>query len=142
MRAPTWGDLVAFCKADRWDQERATKHAIYKKVLADGTALQTEVSPGKGADNIGAGLFHFILRVELKVSEDEFWQAIRSGEPASRPAHPAPPPVSRKPSAGLVFQLRKHLHLTDVEISRLSKDEAVEMLNEHFSTSPEDRRAD
>src|SRR5207247_11146134 len=110
--------------------------------LAAGPGRQTRVAQRKGANNIGPRLFHFIPRVELKVSEDEFWQALRSGEPASRPAHPAPPPVSRKPSAGLVFQLRKHLHLTDVEISRLSKDEAVEMLNEHFSTSPEDRRAD
>ena len=133
MSAPTWGDLVAFCKADQWELSRQTKHAVYKKVLADGTALQTQASRGKGADNIGAALFQFILRVGLQVSEAEFWEAIRTGEPARRPGHPAPPPVPPKPSAGLVYQLRKHLGLPDEEISRLSKDEAIEMLNEYFS---------
>lgn len=142
MTAPTWGDLVAFCKADRWDPPRNTKHAVYKKVLADGTALQTEASRGKNSENIGAGLLHFILRVELQVSEDEFWKAIRTGDPASRPAHPAPRPMPPKPSAGLVFQMRQHLRLTEEEISKLSKDEAVEMLNEYFSRPSGDSRAD
>lgn len=140
MSAPTWGDLVAFCIADKWEPPRQTKHAVYKKVLADGTALQTEASRGKDADNIGAGLFHFILRVELQVSEDEFWEAIRTGEPASRPAHPAPRPLPPKPDAGLVFQLRKHLHLTDQEIGALSKDEAVELINAYYSRPRDDRR--
>jgi len=140
VSAPTWRDLVAFCKADKWEPSRQTKHAVYKKVLADGTALQTETSRGKDADNIGAGLFHFILRVELQVSEDEFWEAIRTGEPASRPAHPAPRPLPPKPDAGLVFQLRKHLHLTDQEIGALSKDEAVELINEYYSRPRDDWR--
>jgi len=142
VSAPTWGDLVAFCKADQWDQSRNTKHAVYKKVLADGTALQTESSRGKNSENIGAGLFHFILRVEIQVSEDEFWTAIRTGEPASRPAHPAPRPMPPKPSAGLVFQLRQHLRLTDEEISELSKNEAVEMLNEYFSRASGESRVE
>jgi hypothetical protein len=133
VSAPTWGDLVAFCKADQWNLSRQTKHAVYRRVLADGTALQTEASRGKDADDIGVGLFHFILRVELRVSEEEFWEAIRTGEPARRPAHPAPPRVPPKPSAGMVHQLRKYLRLGDDEISELSKDEAIEKLNEYFS---------
>lgn len=142
MSAPTWGDLVAFCKADQWDSPRQTKHAVYRKVLADGTALQTEASRGKDSGSIGAGLFHFILRVELQVSEDEFWAAIRTGEPASRPAHPAPPSVPSKPSAGLVFQIRKYLPLTDAEISKLSREEAIEILKEYFSRPSEDSTVD
>jgi hypothetical protein len=142
VSAPTWGDLVAFCKADQWDPSRNTKHAVYKKVLADGTALQAESCRGKNSEDIGAGLFHFILRVELQVSEDEFWKTIRTGQPASRPAHPAPRPMAPKPSAGLVFQLRQHLRLTDEEISKLSKDEAGEMLNDYFSEPSGDSRVD
>ena len=138
MSAPTWGDLVAFCKADRWDPPRQTKHAVYTKVLPDGTALLTEVSRGKAADTIGKGLFHFILRVELQVSEEEFWLAIKSGKPAARPAHPAPAPVPAKPDAGLIFQLRKYLHLTDAQLAPLSKEEAVEMLQEFYSRAPAD----
>jgi hypothetical protein len=142
VSAPTWGDLLAFCKADRWDPSRQTKHDVYRKVLADGTALQTQTSRGKESDNIGAGLFHFILRVELQVSEAEFWEAIRTAEPASRPAHPAPPHVSPKPSAGLIFLLRKHVRVGDDEIGKLSKDEAVEMLNEYFSRPASDPSSD
>lgn len=136
MSAPTWGDLVRFCTVDQWDPPRQTKHAVYTKVLADGTALMTAASRGKDRETIGQGLFHFILRVELQVSEAEFWRAIRTGEPATRPAHPAPAPVPPKPDAGLVFQLRTHLRLTDAQIAPLSKAEALELLREFHSRPP------
>lgn len=134
MSSPTWGDLIAFCSADQWQQARQTKHAIYTKVLADGTSLRTQVSRGRDSETIGADLFHFILRVELLVSEEEFWRTIRTGKPADRPAHPAPPPPVRRPDAGMVFQLRKYLGLGDDEIARLSRDDAIRMLNDHYST--------
>ena len=40
----------------------------------------------------------------------------------------------------MVFQLRKHLHLSDEEIGGLSKDDAVAKLNEYFSRAVDDRR--
>lgn len=133
MSSPTWGDLTAFRRADQWARARQTKHLIYTKVLADGTSLRTEASRGKDSETIGEGLFHFILRVELQVSEDEFWRAIRTGKPADRPAHPAPRPAVRRPDAGVVFQLREHLGLGDDQIAKLSRDEAIAMLNDHYS---------
>lgn len=139
MSAPTWGDLAKFCKADQWNPPRQTKHAVYTKVLADGTSLMMETSRGKDSENIGHGLFHFILREELQVSEDEFWQAIKTGKPAARPAHPAPAPAAPKPGAGMVFQLRRYLHLTDAQIEPLSKDDAIRMLQEYYSRGQTER---
>lgn len=138
MSAPTWGDLIAFCKADKWQRARETRHTVYKRVLADGTALQTEVSRGKNSVAIGAGLFHFILRAELHVSEAEFWETIRTAKPAPRPGHPVPAAVSRRPDAGLVFQLRKYLALTDAEMGKLSRDEAIHKLNKYYSRASEE----
>lgn len=133
MSSPTWGDLIAFCEADQWERARQTKHAIYTKVLADGTSLRTQASRGKHSRPIGADLFHFILRVELQVSEDEFWRSIRAGEPADRPAHPMASPEVRRPDAGMVSQLRRHLKLGDDEIAKLSRDEAIAILSNYYS---------
>jgi len=72
MSAPTWGDLIKFCEADKWEVNRQTKHIVFKKVLPDSSELRTQASRGKDQQAIGQGLFHFILREELLVSEDEF----------------------------------------------------------------------
>lgn len=94
MRTPTFAELRRFCEADRWDPKKKTDHWRYTKRLADGTLLRTKVSFGSG--QIGdPNLFSAILRDQLRVTADEFWRVIDSGEPAQRPAPPpaAPPPA-------------------------------------------------
>lgn len=132
MSAPTWGDPIKFCEADKWEVNRKTKHIVFKKVLPDSSELRTQASRGKDQQAIGQGLFHFILREELLVSEDEFWKAIESRQPAERPGHPpAVPP--RKPNPQLVHQLEQQLRLGAEEIAKLSHDEAVRLLDQHHA---------
>ena len=83
-----------------------------------------------GSGEIGdPGLFAEILRIQLDVSEDEFWRVVRHGGPARRAA--APPPAPKAPpalSASTVLQLRK-LGVTDAQVRTLkSQAEAEELL--------------
>lgn len=82
--APTWGDIDAFCEADQWDGDRSTDHAFWEKRLPNGELLQTHRS-FSASQEIGTNLFRMILREQLKVSREEFWKAVQSGNPVDRP---------------------------------------------------------
>lgn len=131
MRLASWGDLRKFFKADRWKLDRTTGDAHYEKVLPDGTFLRSKRSVGKDSDAIGPDLFRQILRLQLRVSEADFWEAVRSGKPVARPSATAGPPPMLP--AWLVDRLRRELGLTEAAIARLSESEARRRLDEHRS---------
>ena len=132
MRSATWGDLRTFFKADRWKLDRTTGDAHYEKVLPGGTLLRSKRSLGKDTATIGQDLFRTILRVQLQVSEIDFWKAVRDGEPVARPSAPLPEPRAGLP-AWLAERLRREIGLTEGAIARLSEDEARQRLDEHRS---------
>ena len=131
MRSSTWGDLRKFFKADRWKLDRTTGDAHYEKVLGDDTLLRSKRSLGKDSDSIGPDLFRQILRVQLRVSEADFWHAVRSGKPATRPSAPLPSRIGLP--AWLAERLRREVGLSDSAIGRLSEDEARRRLEKHRS---------
>lgn len=131
MRSAGWGDLRKFFKADRWNLVRTTGDAHYEKVLADGTLLRSKRSLGKDSDTIGPDLLREILRLQLRVSDRDFWTAVRSGKPVSRPS--APPPAASGLPAWLVERLRNEVGLTDAAIGRLSEPQAHRALDDHRS---------
>ena len=132
MRPATWGDLRKFFTADRWRLDRTTGDAHYEKVLPDGTLLRSKRSLGKDSQTIGQDLFRTILRVQLRVSEADFWKAVRTGKPAVRPSSPLPEPRAGLP-AWLVERLRSEVGLSESAIARLSEDEARQRLDDHRS---------
>lgn len=94
MKTPSWDDIREFLKLDRWTLDRATGHDRYEKVLPDGEILRTDASRA-GDKAISPGRFKAILADQLRVSEAEFWQVLRTGQPAARPSSaPEPPPAS------------------------------------------------
>jgi hypothetical protein len=80
----TFGDLRTFVERDGWAEEpnlararaRTGDHWRYRKDLADGTSLRTKVSHGL-RDEIGIDLFKHILRDQLHVTEERFWDVVR-----------------------------------------------------------------
>lgn len=132
MRSATWGDLRRFFRADRWTLDRTTGDAHHEKLLADGTLLRSKRSLGKDTDSIGPDLFRQILRVQLRVSEADFWRTITSGEPVTRPSSPPAPGPAGLP-AWLAERLRRELGLSDSAIGRISENEAKRRLAEHRS---------
>lgn len=73
--APKFRDLKKYCEKNGWVMIRNTDHWYYEKVLADGTLLQTKVSHGVHQE-IPANIWKLILKKQLKISEDEFWNSL------------------------------------------------------------------
>ena len=85
MKTPSWDDIREFLELDRWTLDRATGHDHYEKVLPDGEILRTDASR-TGDKSISPGRFKAILSDQLRVSEAEFWQVLRTDQPAARPS--------------------------------------------------------
>lgn len=126
MRLPNGDDQRAFCKVDGWNSIRSTDHAVYSKVLLDGTILTTLVSHGNKQIRNPDLLAH-ICRDELRCSPADFWDAVDHGRPVPRP-QPAPPEPKDPIPLGLIRALRAQGHSQD-EIRRLTtKAEALQLL--------------
>ena len=132
MASTTWGDLRRFLRADRWKLDRTTGDAHYEKVLPDGTLLRSKRSLGKDTQSIGPDLFRTILRVQLRVTEDDFWEAVRTGKPVAR-SSPPPPAARAGLPAWLAERLRTEVGLSESAIGRLSEEEARQRLDDQRS---------
>ena len=130
MRTPAWGEIERFCRIDGWQESRRTDHVFFEKTLADGTVLRTHRSFA-GGKTMSPGRFKAILRNQLRVSEEDFWRALETGEPAARPTKP----VEAEPGlpAYLVRVLKIELRLSETEIAELAPAEAERLVYEHWS---------
>lgn len=130
MRTPTWGEIERFCRIDGWQASRRTDHVFFEKTLADGTVLRTHRSFA-GSKTMSLGRFKAILRNQLRVSEEDFWRALETGEPVVRPSEP----LEAEPGlpAWLVRVLTMELRLSESEIAELTSAEAERLVYEHWS---------
>jgi hypothetical protein len=64
------------------------------------------------------------------VNEEQFWNSIRTGKPATRPS-PDLPITPKSLALWLHVALREEVGLTDAEIADLDESEASRMLSEH-----------
>ena len=116
--APTWADVQAFLGADGWRQVPGRggsrqRHIFYEKVLDDGRVLKTHVSHS-GQTEITPGRFSSILRTQLEVSKDEFWECVRTGQPVDRPVPVEEGPVEHE--VWVIAVLSGELHMSAEEI--------------------------
>lgn len=84
MRTPTWDEMLRFLRIDGWIPVRSTGHLHYEKRMPSGEALRTHAS-WSGQKTMSAGRFQAILHDQLRIGADEFWEALRTGEPPMRP---------------------------------------------------------
>ncbi len=66
------------------------------------------------------------------MTEDQFWEVLRTGKPAQRPAPASVAPEAEHP-AYVVRVLKDELHKTEEEIAELSADEAKRLVEAHWS---------
>lgn len=135
--APTWGDVEDFLRADRWRRlekgERGggrNRHVFYEKTFEDGRVLQTHISHSR-QKTLSSGRFSSVLRHQLEVSREQFWECIRTQRPVDRPAELEEGPVEHE--AWVVAVLVGELHMTAEQISALSEDEAKRLVHEYWS---------
>jgi len=83
VRTPSWAEIEQFCRIDGWHEVRRSGHAFYEKVLPAGTVLRTHRS-FSSKKTMSPGRFKAILRYQLGVTEDQFWQALDTRKPVDR----------------------------------------------------------
>ncbi len=92
-----------------------------------------ENSQGFVLDRTKLNLTGVILRNQLKVSRDEFWAAIRSGDPVDRPValDESAPEYPAWVVAGLI-----RVGIAEAEIREMSPTEAEALLHQKWSETP------
>ena len=124
----TFGDLQSFVEHDGWTEEpnlgagraRSGDHRRYRRDLPDGTSLRTKVSHSL-RDEIGPDLFKHILRDQLRVTEDRFWDVVRGG---ATEGTEAPPPQAATIPGWLVQRLILTVGLREDKVRAMTVDEA------------------
>ncbi len=124
----TFGDLKTFVEHDGWLEEpnlvrghaRAGDHWRYRKDLPNGTILRTKVSHVL-RDEVGLDLFKHILRDQLRVTEDQFWNVVRGlGTELPEPRAPEAETVP----GWLVQRLIMTVGLREDDVREMTVDEA------------------
>lgn len=128
MRTPSWDEFREFLRHDDWAEDRATGHDFFEKTLPDGEILRTRASRA-GSKTMSPGRFRAILSDQLRLSEAEFWEVLRTRTPAPRPS-PAPEPAPASLPLWLALALEREVGLTREQISELDTDAARQLLDE------------
>lgn len=135
----TFRDLRRYVANDGWTEEpnlargrrRTGDHRRYSSELSDGTLLRTKVSHDETAE-IGDDLFHRILRDQLRVTEERFWEVVRGqGTPETEVVKPVVEPVP----GWLVVRLIFTVGLPEAEVARMTPDEARDAWLEYQTRS-------
>lgn len=133
MRTPEPDEIEAFFAYDGWTEVRSTDHTHYQKTLPSGELLESHAS--FGSRPLGPGTFMLFLSMQVKVSQSEFWEVLRSRKPAPRPSpSPEPPPRS------LPIWLARALEAAGVpreQLAEADEAEARRILDEIRAQPPE-----
>jgi hypothetical protein len=104
---------------------KVRKHEVWTKPLDDGSVLRTAISKGRAEHT--ARMTNWIIKHELRVTEQEFWAAVRDGVAPVRPETQS----SRPPGDLLPLSLVKALlaaGLTTDELRGLTEEQARRLL--------------
>jgi hypothetical protein len=127
--AATRSDHQKFCVTEGWTH-KAGDHEFYYLSLHDGRVLYTKISRPVGRDTYGKDMWHRqMLGQQSQVTEDEFWACVNDGV---KPDRGEPKPPREALPADLVHQLKTKVGLSDDEIFKLSKAEAVDQMQQYW----------
>ncbi len=134
MRTPDPSELAAFFKYDGWSEVRSTDHVHFEIQLPTGELLESHRS--FGSKPLAPNAFKLFLSLQVKLSETEFWEVLRTKKPAPRPS-PAP---EAKPTTLPLWlgQGLERLGVSREHIAGLSQDEAKSLLDELRSRQRDD----
>ena len=133
MKTPTWREVEQFCERDGWREIRETGHRFFQKVLADGTVLETH-SSFSSRKTMSPKRFRTILRDQLRVTEAQFWEVLRTEKPAKRPSVVPAGPIELP--AYIVRVLKLDLHMTEDQIAGLTAEEGRKRVADYWSRQP------
>jgi hypothetical protein len=134
---PTRQDHQKFCEIEEWKPVRSargrtgTHHRTYELALPDGQVLRTRISHPPDRSTYGPGIWSHILRDQLDVTEDVFWDCVRNGVKPSRgePDVPTADPIP----AEVVHMLLTRVRLAESDVARMTRQEAIARLNQYWT---------
>jgi hypothetical protein len=132
----TRADHERFCEVEGWRRVRdakgrtGTHHVTYEHILWDGQVLRTRISHPPDRTAYGPGIWSHILRDQLKVDQEAFWMCVREGKRPDRGAHTVP---AEALPADLVHLLLTRVGLSEDEVHRLLKPEAISRLQQYWT---------
>jgi hypothetical protein len=126
LSTPRWDEFREFLKHDDWQEDRATGHDFFERTLPDGEILRTHASRS-GPKTMSPGRFKAILSDQLRLSEAEFWEVVRTRTPAPRPS-PAPEPAPKSLPLWLAQALEREVGLTHQRMVELDEEQARRLL--------------
>lgn len=130
-------DHRRFCQLERWrlvrsaTGKRSTHHETYELELPTGDVLRTRISRPPDRTVYGSGLWSHILRDQLQVSEQEFWQCVndRILPPRSQPAVPEDSIPTE-----VLYLLKQRVGLSDDQLTDMTVEAAIERLQQYWTT--------
>lgn len=136
--APTRNDHDTFCATEGWELVRGASgqpvqhHRTYLLTLPNGDVLRTRISKPVNSDTYGPARWRHILRDQLRVTEAEFWACVRDQVLPDRGRTEPRPPADAIP-LGVVLALIEHVGLSEDAVREMSRQEAIDRLNEHWA---------
>ena len=127
---PTRKDHQNYCLNEGWTQIRNARgkgghHITFELTLPDGRVLRTRISHPPHRQTYGPSMWAHILRDQLQVSEEEFWDCVWEKKvPRRGRVEPTTPSIP----AGVVAQLLSH-GVEESEVRVMRRAEAIERLN-------------
>ncbi|GAA3370692.1 hypothetical protein GCM10020367_18320 [Streptomyces sannanensis] len=125
-----------FCVVEAWKRVRdargrtGTHHVTYELTLHDGRILRTRISHPVDRTVYGQAMWRHILRDQLDITEDEFWECVLDDRLPDRGAPPVP---KESLPADLVHLLIHRVGLAEEEVAALTKEEAVARLQRYWT---------
>ncbi|GAB3349488.1 hypothetical protein GCM10027300_12620 [Modestobacter lapidis] len=107
-------------------------HVTYELGLPGGRTLRTRISRPPNTETYGPGLWKRILTDQLEVSEAEFWACVSNKQVPVRETGVNEAPAAALP-AGLVNQLLHTAGVPEAEVSQMSLERALVVMNEYWS---------
>ena len=133
---PTRERHEKFCEIEDWVRVRdargrtGTHHVTYRFVLPDSRTLRTRISHPVDRTAYGTGLWSHILRDQLEVTEETFWQCVLDGV---LPNRGAPEPPRESLPADLVHLLIHRAGIADHEVATMTKEQAIARLQQFWT---------
>jgi hypothetical protein len=136
VKLGTRQDHETFVTIEGWEQIRNARgrtgshHATYELATPTGELLRARISHPPDRTTYGAALWSHILRDQLKVTDDEFWNCVDN---KMAPDRGAPPLPARALPAQIVHQLIHTVGGPENEVAHLTREQALSRLNEFWS---------
>jgi hypothetical protein len=121
-------DHEIFCKTEGWTErkratgKRGTHHVTYESPLPEGRILYTRISHPVDRTDYGPNLWSHILRDQLEVTAEEFWNCVSNQVPPERGQAPL---LAEAIPVGVIRVLTQEAHIAEAEVRAMSKAEAV-----------------